>query len=415
MSSRPGLASLKKVENRASGLHLNLGILTLMHFLVDLHSGMLPVILLYQRQVLNLSLTQVGIIAGVYNFGLSLSQPLFGYLGDRFGERRFAFGGLIWIALLGAGMGFTHSFGSLLILAALAAFGSSSFHPAGATGASRLISIGRGSGMSLFLVGGSIGYALGPLVAAGVFEVGGLHGTLWISMGALLIAGLLIMLMRSLWPEANPLANPTISGKGFLKITLPEAILGGVVALIILSGARTWIYQGLSNFIPQQMTELGFYRVQATHWLSVVLIINSVGVLVGGMLADRYGPRLVMTGSLSLLVPVLFLVARAGTGSIGPLTALAGLLVGLPVAAVIIVGQSFLPQGTGLVSGLVLGIGFTIGAAGIAVTGLIADYWNLSTAILSFGFLALIAAISGLIMPKSIIQFNPEEENSFIP
>jgi len=171
----------------------------------------------------------------------------------------------------------------------------------------------------------------------------------------------------------------------------------------------------LSNFIPQQMTELGFYRVQATHWLSVVLIINSVGVLVGGMLADRYGPRLVMTGSLSLLVPVLFLVARAGTGSIGPLTALAGLLVGLPVAAVIIVGQSFLPQGTGLVSGLVLGIGFTIGAAGIAVTGLIADYWNLSTAILSFGFLALIAAISGLIMPKSIIQFNPEEENSFIP
>jgi nitrate/nitrite transporter NarK len=128
---------------------------------------------------------------------------------------------------------------------------------------------------------------------------------------------------------------------------LPEAILGAVIALIIFSGGRTWIYQGLSNFVPQQMTALGFTRVQATQWLSAMLIINSVGVLTGGHLTDRFGPRIVMTGSLCLLAPVLFLAARAPSASIGPLSGVAGLLVGLPVAAVIIVGQSFLPQGTG--------------------------------------------------------------------
>jgi FSR family fosmidomycin resistance protein-like MFS transporter len=415
MISQPGSALLKRVKNHIPGLRLDLSILTLMHFLVDLHSGMLPVILLYQRQVLNLSLTQVGIIAGVYNFGISLSQPLFGHLADRFGERRFAFGGLIWIALLSAGLGFAPNFGGLLLIAALAALGSSSFHPAGATGASRLIKSGRGYGMSFFLVGGSIGYAVGPLVAVGVFESIGLHGTLWITLGALLLATLMMVVMRPLWPVVSLVESGAKPAQKLLNISIPKTILVGVIALIILSGARTWIYQGLSNFIPQQMTALGFARVEATHWLSIMLMLNSAGVLIGGLLTDRFGPRIVMTGSLSLLVPALFLIAGADTSSIGPLAVVAGFLVGLPVATVILVGQSFLPQGTGLASGLVLGISFTIGAAGVAITGVIADYWSLPTAILSFGFLALAAAVSGLAMPKTIPLQNLEKETTSVP
>jgi FSR family fosmidomycin resistance protein-like MFS transporter len=379
--------------------------LTLMHFLVDLHSGMLPVILLYQRASLQLSLTQIGILAGVYNFGLSLAQPFFGYLADRWGEKRFAMGGLIWIALLGAGLGFAHSFPALLALATLAAFGSSSFHPAGASSASRHNLNNRGAGMSFFLVGGSIGYALGPLVAGGVFENYGLHGTWIISAGALTLIALLLSIMKPFKPgiarAGKPDPNPAGTRQPGVK-TLSAAVLVGLLAVILVSGARTWIYQGLSNFIPQQMTALGFSNTRATYWLSIMLGINSLGVLIGGPLTDRFGPRRIITAGMAALAPVLIALSLSRTNNIGVSSALAGFLVGLPVAAILLVGQSFLPRGTSMASGLVLGISFAIGALGIALTGVIADHSGLMVAILVFAFLAFLAAISGLLMPGRI-------------
>jgi len=397
-ASRP----LQKEKGVVSGASINLVSLTLMHFLVDLHSGMLPVILLYQRQALDLSLTQVGILAGVYNFCLSLSQPFFGYLADRWGPKRFAIGGLFWIALLGAGLGFAPRFLPLMVLATLAALGSSSFHPAGASTAAGIMTKNRSSGMSIFLVGGSIGYAVGPLVAAFVFESFGLHGTLLISMAALFLIAVLMLLKNPFKSEVGRKVTGLNFSQEMKALEIPISILGAVIALVVLSGSRAWIYSGLSNFIPQQMTFLGFSRAQATGLLSIMLIMNSIGVLVGGSLTDRFGPRIVMTTSLVLLAPVLFLVSFAGPGNIGIFSSMAGFLVGLPVSTVLLVGQSFLPGGKSLASGLVLGISFTIGAIGVALTGVVADHWGLSIGLMVFGFLAIAAAICGLIMPKRL-------------
>ncbi|HCC78276.1 MAG: hypothetical protein A2X25_01070 [Chloroflexi bacterium GWB2_49_20] len=403
MTSQQAPGLIRRIRRLSPDTSLGLVALTLMHFLVDLHSGMLPVILLYQRQTLNLSLTQIGILAGVYNFGLSLSQPFFGYMADRWGPKRFAVGGLFWIALLGAGFGFAPSFLTLLMLATLAAFGSSSFHPAGAASAARIMTSSRGSGMSFFLVGGSIGFAVGPLVAATVFESFGLHGTVIISLGALLLAALLVIMINPFKSETGRDVGSLNFNQEMKALAIPVSILGAVVALVILSGARTWIYSGLSNFIPQQMTVLGFSRSQATYWLSTMLIINSAGVLLGGPLTDRFGPRAIITAALSLLAPVLFLAAYADSSNIGIFSSVAGLLVGFPVAAILLVGQSFLPRGTSLASGLVLGISFTIGAIGVALTGAIADHAGLSVGIMVFGFLAVLAAGCGLFMPKTML------------
>lgn len=396
----PGL--LQRIKSYSSGRSHRLVALTLMHFLVDLHSGMLPVILLYQRQSLDLSLTQIGLLAGVYNFGLSLSQPFFGFMADRWGPKRFAIGGLFWIALLGAGLGFAPTFLSLLLLATLAAFGSSSFHPAGATAAAHVKTHGRGSGMSIFLVGGSIGYAVGPLLASVIFERVGLHGTLIISMGALFLAASLVIM-------ANPFGAEVVrqtEGRNFKQemanLGIPVSIIGAIIVLVVLSGARTWIYTGLSNFIPLQMTGLGFSRAQATYWLSTMLIINSAGVLLGGTLMDKFGPRNLVTMALVLLVPALFLVAYSNSGNVGIYSSAAGFLVGLPVAAILLIGQSYLPQGTSLASGLILGISFTIGAIGVALTGWIADQAGLQVALMVFGVLALVAVCCGIFLPKNI-------------
>jgi FSR family fosmidomycin resistance protein-like MFS transporter len=404
MTSQQMSGFLVRVKSFFPRQSLGLVALTLMHFLVDLHSGMLPIILLYQRVSLQLTLTQIGILAGVYNFSLSLAQPFFGYLADRWGEKRFAIGGVLWIALLWAGLGFAPTYLALLVLSTLAGFGSSSFHPAGASSASRYNPGSRGAGMSFFLVGGSVGYAVGPLVAAGIFENFGLHGTWIISLCALTLTTLLVVFMNpfKITLPAQQKIRPAEGNQAARSMAVSAAVLGGILAVIVLSGARTWIYQGLSNFIPQQMAAQGFSNTRATYWLSTMLIINSAGVLIGGPLTDRFGPRRIITGSMLLLAPVLLLVAGSNPGSIGIFSSMAGFLVGFPVAAIMLVGQSFLPRGTSLASGLVLGISFTIGAIGIALTGVIADHSSLTVAILVFAGLAVLGAITGLVSPKTM-------------
>src|SRR5919201_928278 len=61
----------------------------------------------------------------------SLSQPLFGWLADRFGTR-FTGLALAWTALTFSTLGFAPSFPALVAMAAAAGLGSGAFHPFGA-------------------------------------------------------------------------------------------------------------------------------------------------------------------------------------------------------------------------------------------------------------------------------------------
>ncbi|HEY8599393.1 MAG TPA: MFS transporter, partial [Thermomicrobiales bacterium] len=73
---------------RVAGL-LNRGLLMLMagHFTVDLYAGLLPVLYPLLREQFALDLGAIGLIATLFTTALSVSQPVFGLLVDRFGSR----------------------------------------------------------------------------------------------------------------------------------------------------------------------------------------------------------------------------------------------------------------------------------------------------------------------------------------
>jgi MFS transporter, FSR family, fosmidomycin resistance protein len=108
--------------------------LTLGHFSVDMLSGAMPIVAgLYLRDSLGLTLSQVGLLMGIYVMASSLTQPLFGYLSDLYGGRWFAVGGLIWLAVLQGSLGFMPTFGLALLVVTLAGLGVAAFHPQGAS------------------------------------------------------------------------------------------------------------------------------------------------------------------------------------------------------------------------------------------------------------------------------------------
>jgi FSR family fosmidomycin resistance protein-like MFS transporter len=373
-------------------LRLRLSVFTLGHFLVDLHSGMLPVILIYQRQALGLSLAQVGAIAGVYNFGLT--QPLFGHLADRFGETPFAAGAMLWISAMGASLGFAPSFTILLLCAGFQSFGSAAYHPTAASGAGRLATGKRGFSMSVFLSGGSLGTTLGPMIAALVIEATGLHGTAWIGLGAFSLALVLATLLSLRWPagqveRALASSSPSQPEGQPARLPLSGVFLLSAVALLVVTGVRTWVHQSLNTYLPQYLAAQGYSALDASRWLSVMLAAATLGILVGGPLSDRFGPRAVCVSALAGLAVSIELLARhLGLVPLGFLVALAGFSVGLPLPMTLVVGQALLARSAGLASGLVLGTSFVFGALGVMVTGLVADADNLSLALLALSGLS---------------------------
>jgi FSR family fosmidomycin resistance protein-like MFS transporter len=383
------------VADRAPRLPLGIGLLSLAHLLSDVHQGMLPVILLYQREVLGLSLSQVGLVAGVYNLIISLAQPLFGYLVDRWGERRVALAGAVWVALLGGALGFAPSVGMLALLAGLSALGPAAFHPSGAAGAGRLATSRSGLSMSVFFVGGTLGHALGPLVAASVFDRIGLHGTAWIALGVVIVATGVLMKVPFAPPSARTTLRPAPR-----QVLVRRTLWSSIAALLVVIGVRTCLQLSLATYVPQHLVSIGFVPSRASHWLSLMQAAVAVGVLMGGPLIDRIGSRALTTGVLVAMAPIIIYFAQSTPGSAGLVLGLAGLLVGIPLSMTFVVGQSFLPEDRGLASGLVFATSSIAGAAGVALTGFVADHWGLTVALTALGLLPLITALAGIALPR---------------
>ena len=72
--------------------------LFLAHLTLDLYPSLLPIMLPFLVASLHLTYTQAGLVATASLVGSSLTQPLFGYLADRFTPRILGSLAVIWTA-----------------------------------------------------------------------------------------------------------------------------------------------------------------------------------------------------------------------------------------------------------------------------------------------------------------------------
>lgn len=368
----------------------NRGLLTLMlgHFTVDSYVGVLPVLFPLLIGRFHLNLETVGLVSLAYGGMASISQPLFGLIADRWGTR-FTGLALVWTASTFAGVGFAPSFPVLVLVAAVSGLGSGCFHPLGALTVRALLpERGAATAMSVYVTGGTLGLAAGPLIGVVVFGLFGTRGTAVMLVPGLASAAFLILAMRvrsraSGQSRARPPASPVL--------WLPLA------ATIFVMASRSWTTVTLQAFTPTWFHGLGygpwFYGPLAT----TIILASAVGAVGTGSLADRRGRRFVILWSLALSVPAVALYVAFP----GPLSFLWGALVGLLAASTapltLMLAQELMSGRAGFASGLIMGLGFVTGAVGVPVTGAIADRFGLQAA------LAIQVAIVLLTIPVALL------------
>src|SRR5690606_18230373 len=143
-----------------------LGAISVCHMLNDMLQSLLPAIYPMLKSDFGLDFVQVGLITLTFQLTASLLQPVVGLYTDR---RPMPYSLAMGMASTLAGLlllSVARSFSSLLLAAALVGMGSSVFHPESSRVA-RMASGGRhGLAQSFFQVGGNVGTAIGPLMAA---------------------------------------------------------------------------------------------------------------------------------------------------------------------------------------------------------------------------------------------------------
>ena len=365
------------------------------HLVTDINTGALPAFLPFIKESLSLSYTMTASIILIFNITSSVIQPVFGYFSDRWSARWLLPTGC-FVASLGLSLlGFGSSYAWIFLFTALGGLGQGSYHPEGFKTVSFLSEEKKATAISLFLVSGSLGLSLGPIMATLFFKFLGLKGSLlFLPLG---IAMAVIFLVTSHWKVKTDLPIRKAKGSetpGSKRQRFPMVLL--LLMVVLRSATRL----SLTTFVP-------FYFINTLQrdplvvgkYLSIFLLAGAVGSLAGGPAADRYGYKSTVLFSLGLTSLFLYLFFYTnGTESL-IFFAVAGLVINSSNAITMAMGQSYMPQNLGMASGLILGLGMGVGGIGTTILGWVADQWGLPFTLHIIFILPLLSLLAFLFVP----------------
>jgi FSR family fosmidomycin resistance protein-like MFS transporter len=385
--ARPG-ARRTGVDRRA------MAVLSAGHLFTDIGQGSIPALLpfLISRDHLNYASASALILAATISS--SVIQPLFGHVSDR--------RSLPWLMPLGpvvSGIGvglvgIASSYGLTFAAVVLSGVGVAAFHPEGSRFANYVSGARRSSGMSLFSVGGNIGFALGPALMTPLVLLFGLPGTLLVIVPTSLMGAVLVHELPRLKGFRADVAGGRVRRSESADAWGPFALLGGVIAL------RSFVYFGFVTFIPlYYIHDLHTSRATGGAALTVMLAGGALGTLVGGRLADRFGRRSVLIGSMVLLPPLIVAFLISGPALAIVFAGLTGAVTIATFAVTIVMGQEFLPGRIGVASGVTIGLSIGLGGVGAPLLGLLADSHGLRSVFEVLIVFPLLALGLSLVLP----------------
>jgi FSR family fosmidomycin resistance protein-like MFS transporter len=361
--------------------------LSLAHLVTDLYLPVITAILPLLILTYGYSYFLAGLLVTAYNLMSSFTQPLFGWASDRHGVQIPIFISLLISAVFVGLMGFVGTYPLLLLCAALAAIGHSSFHPAALSMVSRLATnVNRGRITSIFIVGGNLGYALGPLLAGVALAAAGLPGVALLVIPALVVAVVLKWVMPAIRARSSREVQkiPSVSGTSAKR---------ALMVLFSASTVRAWAAFAAIAFLPPYLIQEGFSLLSADLLVSGMLLAGVAGQIIGGILSDRYGRKeFVMAGLLLSIPPFLLFFFSGGIIQVISLV-LFGFTLWSSFAITVAMSHEIMPEQIGFTSGLMIGVAIGAGGIGVAISGILADTFSLRAALLMLPILILAAAV----------------------
>ncbi|MFC1903985.1 MFS transporter [Chloroflexota bacterium] len=289
------------------------------HLSHDLCTGLLVALLPLIKESLGLSYLQSGLLLSAFTITTGLSQFPGGWLGDRFSRPIVIATGLAGVSLTCLAIGLSPSYYPMLfILVAMGIF-AGAYHPSAVSVLfSSIEDAKRGKAIALHMVGGSIGFTIGPILGGIIADtLGWRFAFIILSIPALAAVPLILKKFRRTELTNNrqtvnqlPDNDDIVSqikhrATGIFLVLRPIAIIFVLAILMqLISGAAM-------AFIPIYVVDK--HHIAPAYAAILIGIVRGGGIagsLFGGWLSDKWGRKQSIFLSLIATGPILYLLTK---------------------------------------------------------------------------------------------------------
>ncbi len=343
------------------------------HMLNDVMQSLIPSIYPSLKTMFDLNFTQIGLITLAFQVTASFLQPLVGLYGDRRAVPYLLPAGAVFTLIGLLFLGLAQSYAMVLVAASIVGMGSSVFHPESSRVARMASGERHGFAQATFQVGGNVGGAVGPLLAAFVVLEYGHSAIAWCSLLALL--SIVVLWSVGRWYKRHGLARLRARHHANLQSWLPRRkVVAYVGVLLALIFSKFFYLASITSYYT-------FYLIHHFHLsvrdaqlhLFLFLAAAAVGTFSGGPIGDRYGRKYLIWFSVLGALPFALLLPFVNLFWTSVLSVAIGLVLSSAFPAIVVYGQELMPGKVGMVSGLFFGFAFGMGGLGAALIGMLAD------------------------------------------
>ncbi len=340
------------------------------HAAHDMYTAFLPAMLPALIAKLALPTAQAGTLALFLQWP-SLLQPVVGYLADRVSLRYPIIVAPAITAVMMSWLGWAPSYAVMALMLIVVGLSSASLHAVSPVIAGQLSGRQLGRGMGFWMVGGELGYTVGPIVVVTVIRFMGLDGVAWLMLFGITASVVLFLRLRDLPARPSEVASPLPWRAALRALSTTMKPLVGIVTL------RAFVVAALVTYLPTFLTREGSDLWLAGTSLSVLQVGSIVGAWLSGPASDRWGRRAVLSIALTTtaLLMVLFLITTQGARLVCLL--LLGVSVAGTFPVLLVLAQEALPSNRALANGVYMAVVFVTESIAVVSIGVVGDWVGL--------------------------------------
>lgn len=360
--------------------------LTFTHTVLDSYATLLSHILPRLLDRLASAATRnsfAGILIALYSIFSSLGQIFFGWLSDRVRTVHFITFGVAFTAIGLSLVGIAPSVPIVFVLLAIGGTGVAAFHPQATTYAGALAAETRGMGIAIFLTGGNIGRALGPLVLLFIpyYFDNNLTYLAWEMILGLFVALLVPVVLKfehelDLTASARVLSHVGETDRqSFWHVAGPYLL--PLLALFIIASLRTVTIAGLENFLSIYLDDLNYSDQKRSLVVALYIFAGSMGIMGSGWFLSQVNTLVLLLLSLIAAPPLLYASLHTSGITFLVLLFLGNMVLTSSVTINIILAQMMLRGHENIASSFMMGASWGVGGLLNLIVGTLGDKFGL--------------------------------------
>lgn len=362
------------------------------HFNIDLYAAILVPLYPFITSKLGINLALISSIIAFGHLVSSMMQPLFGFIADKLRHRIFMVWGLVLSSIFIPLTIKTPNARIFLLCLLLGMLGNAFFHPQ----VSALIkefnknNPNLSRAMGIFLGLGTIGYAIGPYIATFFVDKFGENSLLY-----LIIPGILCAIFIYFFVPKMPQKDCYIKENFFFVL---KEILKNKVCMILLfiSVVKSGVSISFGTYIPFLLKNQGFNLETTGLIVTLFFISGGFATIISSKIEKYISANGVVVLSFVSILPLtlgfLYTIEKYKFLAC-VLFILTGFFILLSVGVLLVQAQKAMPKYTGVISGVMQGFSWGLGALFLAPLGVLGQNYGVEKILILMSFIAFVVGI----------------------